>query len=135
MPRSIRKIGTNNEKCHLIKWVDDLYHWHQYASQIYYYINTNFWLWQLTNSVIQTRLVSEPKHTATNEITKNFKTFSYIYHFNTLPTGSGWNILCPYTARSAADRPRHRLGFGLDWRSGIYALFLDSGKMLRVIVG
>ncbi|GBN76476.1 hypothetical protein AVEN_105051-1 [Araneus ventricosus] len=33
---------------------------------------------------------------------------------NTLPTGSGSNILCPFTARSAADRPRHRLGFGLD---------------------
>ncbi|GBO23141.1 hypothetical protein AVEN_4787-1 [Araneus ventricosus] len=29
-------------------------------------------------------------------------------YFNTLPTGSGSNILCPFTARSAADRPRHR---------------------------
>ena len=49
---------------------------------------------------------------------------------NTLPTGSGSNILCPFTARSAADRPRHRLGFGLDWTSESHMV---ESKIIRAL--
>ena len=54
---------------------------------------------------------------------------------NTLPTVSGSNILCPFTACSAADCPKHRLGFDLDWTSKsrmVESKFIRALEIIRV---